>query len=311
MTESGADRAVAAAVEPKVTVVLSTYNGERYLEQQLDSILAQNCDDIRIYVRDDGSTDRTLEILARYAQLDLIELVQGENLGVTGSFLACVRAVSQDVPYIAFSDQDDVWHADKIQRAVDQLSNMDPQSPALYYSERNYCDAELKNPVPSRLNRRGNSFVLSLFDNVCPGNTIVMNRALANLFLQSDFQDIYYHDWWLELLATCFGSVVYDPEPTVEYRRLDESVSPSGRRGLLLFAFRVKEFLAGHKTEDVSRQLSRLLERFGSEMAEQNLEALQLFVSGSRMRKLFFPKRLRQTLAGEVQVRLCFLLGLL
>ena len=300
-----------ATAEPEVAVVLSAYNGERFLEQQLDSILAQDYDRIRVYARSDGSTDRTLDILANYAQHDSIELLQGENLGVTGSFYACVQTVPRDIPYIAFSDQDDVWHSDRIRRAVDRLSVMDPRVPALYYSERNYCDAELKNSTPSHLNRQGNSFVLSLYDNVCPGNTIVMNRALADLFLQTDPRDIYYHDWWLELLATCFGFVIYDPEPTVEYRRLAESVSPSGKRGLSLLAYRIKEYLAGRKTRAVSQQLFHFLERFSAEMSEQERDMLQIFVSGSRMKKLFFPKRLRQTFGGEVQLRLCFLLGFL
>ena len=296
---------------PKVAVVLSTYNGERYLEQQLDSILGQDHENLHIFIRDDGSTDGTLDILERYEERDQITLIRGENIGVTGSFLECVKKVPQDVPYIALSDQDDVWHLDKIARAVDQLKGVDSQTPALYCSERNYCDADLSDPVASRLNRKGNSFALSLFDNVCPGNTIVMNRFLADRLLQCDADDMYYHDWWLELLATCFGQVIYDPEPTVEYRRLDESVSPSGKRGVALLIFRIKEYLAESKMEDVSRQLIRFFERFGDEMSEQDREVLQLFVSDSRMKKLFFPKRLRQTLGGEVQLRLCFLMGLL
>ncbi len=294
-----------------IAVVMSTYNGASYIAKQIDSIIDQDGSRPLIYVRDDGSTDGTVNVLERYEDAGAITLIKGNNLGVNGSFLECLREVPRSIEYIAFSDQDDVWHPDKIGRALDRLRAEDDETLLLYYSERNYCDFDLKNPKPSHLNKRGNSFCLSLFDNTCAGNTIVINRALADLFMRCGGDDFYYHDWWLELLATCFGRVIYDPEPTVEYRRLEKSVSPSGKRGLSLLAYRIREFLGKNKAKKISDQLSSFKRLFESEMSKGDREMIEVFTSDSRMPKVLFSKRLRQTLAGEVQLRLCFLLGLL
>ena len=109
--------------KPTVTVLMSTYNGERFLKEQLDSILQQQDVDVRLCVRDDGSTDGTMDILLEYA--DAIELTIGNNFGVGNSFMSMVYSANLESDYYAFSDQDDIWMPDKLISAVDELKNIE------------------------------------------------------------------------------------------------------------------------------------------------------------------------------------------
>lgn len=295
---------------PLVAVVMSTYNGEKYLREQLDSILGQDYPRIILLIRDDGSTDGTKALLEQYAlERPNVRLIVGSNIGVVPSFFECLKHVGSDAAYVAFSDQDDIWHKDKISRAVKALQTEDPDIPLLYFSERNYCDESLKNPSPSHLNKRGVSFDLSLFDNVCPGNTIVINREMLKLLDRTNPLDVYYHDWWMELLASCFGKVLYDKDPTLEYRRLESSVSPSGKKGIPLLSYRLHEFLSSNKLTRIQKQNMAFLDTFGSYMPKEHRGLLEKFGSGNRLRKATHPGRLRQTLGNEILLRACLLSG--
>ena len=108
-----------ATPDSSVIVVMSTYNGEKHLREQIDSILAQDRQPVSLLVRDDGSTDGTVQILEEYEKQGALELIRGENLGVVGSFISLIARVADSADYIALSDQDDVWHADKLSRARD------------------------------------------------------------------------------------------------------------------------------------------------------------------------------------------------
>jgi len=112
--------------EPLVAILLSTYNGERFLSEQLDSLLAQTHRNTRIVVRDDGSSDGTRAMLERYRQAHTnIQITYGENLGSIASFFWLIDHAPQDAAYFCFCDQDDVWEADKITRGVRALDGLD------------------------------------------------------------------------------------------------------------------------------------------------------------------------------------------
>lgn len=294
---------------PKVAVVLSAYNGERYLAQQIDSILEQDYEGIAIYARDDGSTDSTLDILEEYEQQGELNLQRGENKGVVGSFFSCMRNLPEDVDYIAFADQDDVWHRDKIGRAVHMLQAGQVDVPKLYYSELNYCDDELRFVETSHLNRRGNSFILSLFDNTCSGNTILLNKEAVAYALRSNEAEIYYHDWWFAMVVACFGEIIYDACPSLEYRRTGGNVSPSGKTGIRLLLYRMAEYFSTGNFEKIHLQNCSFLRTFYDDMQLHDRSALELFCSRKRLIKAVYPKRLRQKFSDEILLRTCFLLG--
>lgn len=295
---------------PLVTVIMSTFNGEKYLAEQIDSILGQDYPDLKLVVRDDGSTDGTLELLDGYAAAhDSIKAYKGENVGLVRSFFAGLEQIDPESEYVSFADQDDVWHQDKIRRAVRMMDEENPSIPLMYFSERNYCDEKLQNPKPSRLSKRSVRFGLSLFDNVCAGNTIVINRAMLRMLMRSNPDDIYYHDWWMELLASCFGKVIYDSAPTLEYRRLDESVSPSGKKGVALLSYRIHEYFGSDRFESIANQNQSFMKTFGAQMSQENNDLLRKFTTEGRLKKALHAGRLRQSIANELMLRGCFLLG--
>ena len=127
----------------KVAIIMSTYNGEKYIQEQLDSLINQTYKNIEIYIRDDGSKDNTINIIKDYiSKNDNISLVEGENIGFINSFFELLN-MCDDADYYAYCDQDDVWMDDKISRAVSFLSNTDKDKPALYFSNSDYCDSNL------------------------------------------------------------------------------------------------------------------------------------------------------------------------
>lgn len=294
---------------PAVAVVMSTYNGERYLNEQIDSILAQTYPNMLVHVRDDGSSDGTIALLAAYEREGLIEVDRGQNVGVTRSFYLGIAAVADRADYIVLCDQDDVWHVDKVERAIGALGKYPSGTPLLHYTEVNYCDGALARQGVSHLCRFVPRFEGLFFENCCSGNVTTINQPLAELVLKSGPERVFYHDWWIALLCACFGHLVYDSEPSVEYRRTGDNVSPTGA-GIKLATHRLKEALDADRLAPISRQLEKLLDEYGAVMTDERRAVLELFCTkGHRLRKALYPHRLRQTLAGEAAVRLLLMLG--
>lgn len=296
----------------QVAVVMSTYNGERYLSEQVESILGQEGVDVRLIVRDDGSSDGTVGLLESYERQGRLELVRGENLGVTRSFLELVRiAAERGYAYVALSDQDDVWHADKLSRAVGLLSSRSQSEPLLYCSEYTYCDESLHETARSRLCRIGFRLETMLYENMTSGNTIVINHELARRVSEAGPDGVYTHDWWLSLVASAIGELVYDDFSSLEYRRLEDNASPSGRGWVAIASNRIRRFVRGGDLKKVTAQIAKLQQAFGMELAPEREAVVRRFLGGNRLGKVFAPMRLRQKPLDEVLLRLLFLVGAL
>lgn len=295
-----------------IAVVISTYNGAEYLRDQIESVLAQDVvaiADLMVYVRDDGSEDGTVEILTDYAAQGKIEFERGENLGVVGSFLELIKHVPASTNYIALCDQDDIWHTDKLSRAVMVLSNRDQKIPQLYCSEYVFCDAKMACQGRSHLNRNGVTFQKMLYENMVSGNTTVINRELANAIVQAGREGVYCHDWWIALVSSALGELTYDDFASLDYRRTGANVSPTGTSALALFRYRIKTFFEKGQLDDITRQLQKLDICFGERMPAQKRRLLHRFLDGGRIAKAFAPIRLRQKLPEEFALRVLFLLG--
>lgn len=307
-----AARPVAAGgARPVVAVAMSTYNGADHVVAQLESALSQDGVDVRVYVRDDGSTDGTLDVLSPYERAGEIVLVRGRNLGVVGSFMELLSLVPSDVPYVALCDQDDVWHPDKLARALAVVGEKDPRVPRAYCSEYVFCDADMVPQGRSHLNRSGVDFARMLYENVTSGNTMVLNRALVDCVTAAGREGVYCHDWWIALVACAVGELVYDDFCSLEYRRTGSNASPTGSSGLALLRYRVRTFLAGGELARVTGQLRKLDACLGGRMDDERRALLRRFVDGGRLAKALAPVRLRQTLAAEAALRAMFLLGML
>lgn len=211
----------------EVTILLALHNGAATLEAQLDSFVAQTHPAWRLIVGDDGSTDDGPERLrawaARHPDRDVL-VIPGPRMGFVANFLHLIAAVDPGVPYVALSDQDDVWLPGRLARGVAALAAGDPGQPAIWTCRAWICDARLRRQRLSPACARGPSFANALVQNIAWGNTILMNAAAVRL-VQAAAADsvagtIEAHDWWIYQLVTGVGGrVVYDPEPQVLYRQ--------------------------------------------------------------------------------------------
>ncbi|MCL2337850.1 MAG: glycosyltransferase family 2 protein [Firmicutes bacterium] len=202
----------------KLLILLSTWNGARYLPEQLTSILSQeyNCQ-LSVLIRDDGSQDDTRQIIEQMND-GRVEVLWGENLGAKGSYLALLAEAYRRKPdLIAFADQDDLWLPGKLLRAADALSTVN--GPALYCSALNLVDEALR-PIGTYSFSDLPSYEGSFFNNCATGCTCVFNRALLDLLAVLPEADaIVMHDWWLYIVAAAFGQVFYDQAPMILYRQ--------------------------------------------------------------------------------------------
>ena len=206
-----------------ITILLSVYDGARYLPAQLESLLAQTETNWRLCWRDDGSRDESRAVMHAFARRAgagrFVESASsGRHLGATESFLRLL-AENPEAPYIAFSDQDDRWLPHKLARARQWLQAQGSR-PALYCARQILTADDFSHPTMSMCFATAPSFPASLAQNIATGNTIVMNVAAAALVRAIPPPEAAHHDWWSYIVvAACGGEVMYDPEPCVLYRQ--------------------------------------------------------------------------------------------
>lgn len=208
----------------RVQILMSTYNGEKYLKQQIDSILNQSYKDIHLMIRDDGSSDNTVSILKMYAErYDNISYYQGKNIGSIQSFLELLRKSDDNAAYYAFADQDDEWMPEKISKAVKCLEQKERSIPMLYCSNTYITDSELNVIKLDEKNARP-SWGNALVQNICTGCTAVMNKKLRDIINRTSPKNIIMHDWWFYLMATLYGEVCFDHQAYIKYRQHGNNV---------------------------------------------------------------------------------------
>jgi glycosyltransferase involved in cell wall biosynthesis len=210
----------------KVGIILSTYNGEKYLKDLLESLVKQDYDDIVILIRDDGSSDNTVNLIKEYIlKHKNISFLSGKNIGVIRSFFELLK-YSSDADFFAFSDQDDIWQENKVSHAVSFLEKFPQEVPLMYCSRVLITDEQLNVLGVSRTPRKEPSFENALVENIATGCTIVINKVAKDLILSgnSDLRKIRMHDWWIYLVVSAFGKVLYDKTPSIFYRQHTSNV---------------------------------------------------------------------------------------
>lgn len=212
-------------VPPEICILLALYQGETFLPQQLDSYAAQTHGNWSLLVSDDGCTDASLQQLETFRASHpdhAITLRKGPQSGFVRNFLSLLQAAPPDVPYVALSDQDDVWNPDKLDRAVQRLQEVPDTIPALYCAATTICDEELNILGQSSRFQRPPAFGNALVQSIGGGNTMVLNRAALDLAAAAaaEASDPVAHDWWLyQLITGCGGQILRDPEPVLLYRQ--------------------------------------------------------------------------------------------
>lgn len=209
--------------QPKVAILLCTYNGAKFLSKQLDSIQAQKNKNFQVYTSDDGSQDGTRLLLKQFQSRlgrDCVSLKSHPHVGVAENFLSLLCQPDIKADYYAYADQDDVWEADKLSRAIEKLEKIPSDCPALYCSRTSLIDEHDKNIGLFPLFMKPPAFSNALVQNIAGGNTMVMNRAARDLLRKAGVQPVVLHDWWTYLLITgAGGMIIYDTYPTVAYRQ--------------------------------------------------------------------------------------------
>lgn len=276
--------------ERRVAILLCTCQGQRFLAEQLDSIGCQRHAHWSIIASDDGSTDDTLNILERYRARwgsEKLAITQGPRRGFVANFLslACRGTIHAD--YFAFCDQDDVWAADKLERAVRLLDTVPAGTPAMYGSRTRAIDAQGRPMRLSRRFRRPPGFKNALVQSIAGGNTIVFNESARRLLIAAgDDVVVASHDWWTYLAVTSAGGqVFYDDYPSVDYRQHGANAMGENTRWRSRL-MRAWQLVRGQLGAWNGMHL-RALERLPAPSSPDHAKALRLFQAARNARPPF------------------------
>lgn len=260
-----------------IVVMMSSYNGEKFIKEQIESILAQTGVKLRLIVRDDGSTDNTLTILNNYQNSfpEIIEIISGNNLGWRRSFFELINHAGKkysSYQYFAFADQDDVWLSDKLKNATDSLSALSNMiglycSDLYYYKDgKNYGNIHNEQFIPTLKN--------CLVRNYATGCTIVFNRNLL-LRLAGNTPEIEVaHDYWAYMVAMLCGKVIIDKNAYILYRQHTNNQIGIKKGVYNVWKRRLRstiKSITSHEREYIAKEL---LKRNGEYMTNQAKESV-------------------------------------
>lgn len=286
---------------PELEILMATWNGARFLEEQLESLFCQTLDKFRLIIRDDASTDSTLDIVEKYKMRYPGRVVIYRNqarLGPCRNF--SLLAKQSTAPYVAFCDQDDIWRKDKVAVSLAALKGAEKkhgtETPVLTFSDMTLIDENRNVLVHSlwkagHIDPRGASLGNMLVQNLVTGCTAMANRSL--IFEASPIpEDAQMHDVWLGLVAAAFGVLIPVNESLVQYRQHDANAVGTGRRWQsrnLLTKLRhdyqlVKERVAASRT-----QSGLFARRYEKQLTKQQMMTLQTWSTSKA-----FPPIVRQ-----------------
>ncbi len=296
----------------RVNILLSTYNGKKYIEEQLNSIINQTHKDFHLYIRDDGSSDGTFEVLRTYISVHCLEeritLVRGENIGFSQSFKYLLD-ISSKGDYWAFCDQDDVWYPDKLKHAIEWMKNQNDAIPLMYHSGIEIADEKLMNKKTYNVGNFQYNYYNSFTSNIFFGFAILINRALYSKLVQVDFSKIKYHDWFVAMIATSFGKHCFSGTIDAVHRVHKNNSSP-------LYFW--KKIPAGFKLiagdDFYNRNAREFWKLFSSELDEEKKKHCLLFINEQynfkyACKKAFYKKRWNPQVGIELIQRMLMLIG--
>lgn len=273
----------------KLIVLMSTYNGEKYIREQLDSLLKQTLKPDRILIRDDGSKDETVCILEEYAsRYPSISYYCGTNLGPAKSFWNLIMNC-EEADYYSLCDQDDVWFEEKLQKAVETLSAEDDRTPLLYCSRYTLTDQDL-NPLDSDVSGLYDfsDFAHSLLYHTAPGCTFVFNHELRKKVMKYDVEKQYclIHDAIIHKIAAMFGKVILDKTSHMYYRQHGNNEIGMTANKVKEFFGRIDRFVNGKIRNYRSKTARSLLEVYGKEIDPEKKELLMIVADYMNDQKL-------------------------
>jgi glycosyltransferase involved in cell wall biosynthesis len=266
-----------------VQILVSTYNGEKYIEPLLKSLLAQDFPNVTILIRDDGSTDNTANIIERIAKdYKTIELIKGTNLGFPQSFFYLLECCSSDVDYLALCDHDDVWLPGKISRAIYHLSKYPSDIPTLYCSSLTMVDEDLKLIKPINVFNKELSFYNALVEASAWNCTSVINQTTRKMAINPMPTTVLFHDWWMYLIVSAFGQVIHDKESSILYRRHTNTFTKIPNNFFQWLQYRVNRYLEYGKLKPILRQAEEFYHFHGDLLKDKKKMELDNFLNSRK-----------------------------
>lgn len=297
-----------------VSVLMSAYNGERYIVEQLDSIFAQTMQDFHVYIRDDGSSDGTVHVIEAYIEehglQDRITLLCGSNIGFCAGFFELLNKADKGECW-AFCDQDDVWLPKKLELALDWMRENDNSKPLLYHSgfQVGNEDLSVRNEYPrSEFDYR---FYNSITSNIFFGFSVVINGTLRRMLLQADPSHIKYHDWFAAMITAAFGKYHLSTHIEAVHRQYSHNASPLYFLKKIPHGFRL---LAGERFyTKQAREFMRLYGKYLPDGDRRILEWFQMerYSFATACKKAFYKRRWNPQMKVEIVLRVLMLVGVL
>ena len=240
----------------KVVVLMSTYNGEKFIEEQIKSLIKQQDVDIKILVRDDGSTDNTINILKKFKDENVLDFYVGKNKKPAKSFMELLSK-SPDADYYAFCDQDDYWMPNKLSNAIQKLEQSKSKNGKFYYSSLDVVDKNLNFCYNSTISGKV-QYDNEMIKNYATGCTIVIDYILRNKVNNCKFDFIAMHDSWIYRIALSTDAYVYyDKNSYIKYRQHENNVLGTTNNFFKIWNRRLKRFI--HSISETSNTARELL----------------------------------------------------
>lgn len=279
-----------------IDILLAAYNGERYLPAQSRSLRGQSYGDFTVLCRDDGSRDATAAQLAALEREDKrFRLIYGSPSGsASGCFFALLH--SSDAPYTMFCDQDDVWHADKVEKTLAAMKAAERKygadTPLLVHTDLRVVDAVLREISPSmmalqQLCPEENGLPRLLAQSLVSGCTMMINAPLRRLVTARLPERCLMYDWWISLAAAAFGKIIYLPESTIDYRQHgDNQVGAAAVHSPAYILQKLRAQSAGKSLWGTYAQAAAFADAFGDILPRQQAELVRRYAALPELGKL-------------------------
>lgn len=292
----------------KIAILMSTYNGDEYVEKQIESIFNQTYNNFDLFVRDDGSKKDFVNYLEKLQLKYGFHLIKGENVGFLKSFMTLLKEI-EGYDYYSFADQDDIWFSKKLEKSIEWLSKKDQSIPLLYH-----CAYYTGEDVHKRDNIYYHSDSVYSFrkcftTNYYSGFAIVVNNKMRELMLKGNPNRITYHDWWAGMIAIGLGKYHFDDTPLAFHIDHKTNVTAFTNKKRIQWFFQTL-----HADSEIHKRALEYKKCFYNELSSENKKILDLFATDHysllvALKKVFYPKKWRDLLSSDMVMRLLMLIG--
>jgi len=291
-----------------VAILMCTKDGAAFLAEQLQSIAEQTHTNWSLIVSDDGSSDATKDIVKHFADRyeQTVTVRDGPRQGVCANFLSLATDPAIDADYFAFSDQDDIWYTNKLERALAWFATVPHDVPAVYCGRTELVSDDGHRYGLSPLFKRPIAFPNAIIQSLGGGNTMAFNKAAKRLLETIGRLDVVLHDWWLyQLVSAVGGAIHYDPQPMLKYRQHPDNLIGSNR-GWRARLVRIRMMLKGRFSDWNRKNIAALEHIPASLIKPQNSMTLQRFAkarTASLFKRLYYLWQsgvYRQTMLGNI-----------